>query len=64
MALFCDNRSAIALAGNYLIAEFSKYIDIYHHRVWDIVYNNTLLVMYIQIMDNLADMCTKGLPEV
>jgi hypothetical protein len=64
MALFCDNRSAIDLAENYRISELSKHIDIYHHRVRELVYYKTLPLMYIRTMDNLADICTKGLPEV
>jgi hypothetical protein len=64
MALFCDNRSAIDLAENYRISKLSKYIDIHHHRVRELVYDTTLALMYIWTTDNLADVCTKGLPEV
>jgi hypothetical protein len=64
MALFCDNRSAIDLVEYYQISELSKYIDIHHHRVRELVYDTTLWLMYIRITDNLADMCTKGLLEV
>jgi hypothetical protein len=64
MALFCDNCSAIDLAENHRISELSKHIDIHHHRIWELVHDKTLRLMYIRITDNLADMCTKGLPEV
>jgi hypothetical protein len=64
MALFCDNCSAIDLAEYYRIFELSTYIDIYHHCVRELVYDKTLLLMYIRTMDNLANMYTKGLPEV
>jgi hypothetical protein len=64
MALFCDNRSAIELAENHQISELSKHIDIHHHYVWELVYDKTLPLMYIRTMDNLADMYSKGLPEV
>jgi hypothetical protein len=64
MAMFCDNRSTIDLAENHQISELSKHIDIHHHRVREIVHDRTLPLMYIPTMDNLADMCTKGLPEV
>jgi hypothetical protein len=64
MAPFGDNCSAIDLAENYQISELSKYIDIHHHYVWELVNDMTLPLIYIWTMDNLADMCTKSLPEV
>jgi hypothetical protein len=64
MAMFCDNRSTIDLAENHRISELSKHIDIHHHRVRELVHDRTLPLMYIPTTDNLADMCTKGLPEV
>jgi hypothetical protein len=64
IALFCDNYFAIDLAENHQISELSKYIDIHHHRVQELVYDKILPLIYIQTMDNLADMCTKALPEV
>jgi hypothetical protein len=64
MVLFCDNRSAIELAENHRISELSKYIDIHHHGVQELVYDKTLLLKCIRTMDNLANMCNKGLPEI
>jgi hypothetical protein len=64
MALFCDNCSAIDVAENHPISELSKYIDIHHHLVRELVDDKTLPLMYIRTMDNLADMYIKGLPEV
>jgi hypothetical protein len=64
IALFCDNPSAIDLAENYQLSELSKHIDIYHHHIGELVYDKTLPLMYIRTTYNLADMCTKGLPEV
>jgi hypothetical protein len=64
IAQFCDNHSTIDLAKNCRISELSKQIDIHHHHVRELVYDKTLLLMYIRTMDNLADICTKGLPEV
>jgi hypothetical protein len=64
MVRFCDNCSAIDLAENYRISKLSKHIDIHHHCIWELVYDKTLLLMYIQTTDNLADMYIKGLPEV
>jgi hypothetical protein len=64
MALFCDNHSAIDLAETHWISELSKHINIHYHCGRELVYNKTLLLMYIQTTDNLANMCTKGLPEV
>jgi hypothetical protein len=64
MALFCNNCSTINLPENYWISELSKYINIHQHRVRELVYDKALLVKYIRTTDNLADMYTKGLPEV
>jgi hypothetical protein len=64
IALVYDNCSSIDLAENYQISELPKDIDINYHRVWELVYDKTLPLMYIRTTDNFADMCTKGLPEV
>jgi hypothetical protein len=64
MAMFCDNRSTIDLAENHRISKLSKHIDIHHYRVRELVHDRTLPLMYIPTTDNLADMCTQGLPEV
>jgi hypothetical protein len=64
MALFCDNGSAIDCAENYQISKLSKPIDIHHHHVQELICHKTLPLMYIRTTDNVADMCTKGLPEV
>jgi hypothetical protein len=47
MALFCNNGSDIDLAENHQISELSKYIDIHNHRGQELVYDTTLLLMYI-----------------
>jgi hypothetical protein len=64
IALCCDNGSAIDLAENHRISELSKYIDIHHHRIQELVYDKTLTLMYILTMNNLADVCPKSLPKV
>jgi hypothetical protein len=47
MALFCNNYSAINLAENHQISELLKYIDIHQHRIQKLVYDKTLLLIYI-----------------
>jgi hypothetical protein len=64
IALIGDNHCAIDLAENHRISELSKHIDIHHHRGLELVYDKTLPLMYIRTTGNLADMYTKGLPEV
>jgi hypothetical protein len=64
IALFCDNRSAIDLPENHWISELSNHIDIHYHCVRELVYDKTPPLMYIRTMNNIANMCTKGLLEV
>jgi hypothetical protein len=47
IALFYENRSAIDRVENHRISELSKYIDIHHHRIRELVYDKTLPLRYI-----------------
>jgi hypothetical protein len=63
IALNCKNQSTIDLADYYRVSEVSKQIDIYHH-MRELVYNRTLPLIYIPIINKLTDIYTKGLSEV
>jgi hypothetical protein len=62
--LFCYNPFTIGLPENHRISELSKYQDIHHHHIWELVYDQTVPLIYIRTTDNLADRCFIGLPEV
>ena len=62
-ALFCDNMSAIDFAHNQKINDRTKHIDIAYHSTRELVESGELTLMHIPGTDNLADICTKGLPR-
>jgi hypothetical protein len=64
MALLYEDHCANDLAKNHWISGLTKYIDIYHHRVQELVYDTTLLLMYIRTTNTLADISTQGLSEI
>jgi hypothetical protein len=63
-ALFCDNNAAIAIAYNHKIADRSKHIDIAYHLVRENVESGRISLLQVESAENLADICTKGLPQV
>jgi hypothetical protein len=63
-AMFCDNKASIDIAYNHQIGDRSKYIDIAYHFVHENVECGRISLLQIESADNLADICTKGLPLV
>ena len=61
-AVLCDNTSTLDIAENHRISDRSKHIDIHYHRVRELVYTKKLTLLYVPSAENLADICTKGLP--
>ena len=62
--LYCDNKAAIDIATNQKISDRSKHIDVHFHFVREQIENGTFFIMPVASADNLADICTKGLPSV
>lgn len=61
--VWCDNKSAAALAANPIFHAFSKHIDIDLHFILDKVLHKTLNT-YIPSSGQVADIFTKHLPSL
>jgi hypothetical protein len=62
--MFCDNKAAIDIAYNHKIGDRSKHIDIAYHVVRENVESGRISHLQVESAENLADICTKGLPHV
>jgi hypothetical protein len=62
--MFCNNMAAIDIAYNHKICDRSKYIDIAYHLVCENVESGRSSLLQVGSAENLADICTKGLPQV
>jgi hypothetical protein len=63
-AMFYDNNAAIDIAYNHKIVDRSKYIDIAYMLVRENVESGRISLLQVESAENLADICTKGLPQV
>jgi hypothetical protein len=62
-AVFADNMSAIDIAHNPKVNDRSKHIDIKYHFTRELIDEGKLVLLHVPSADNLADICTKGLPR-
>jgi hypothetical protein len=62
--MFCDNKAPIDIAYNHKIVERSKHIDIAYHLVRENVESGRISLLQVESAENLADICTKELPQV
>lgn len=60
--LWCDNRSAMALASNPVFHARTKHIEIDYHFIREQVLAKKIVLCYIATNAQLADIFTKGLP--
>jgi hypothetical protein len=63
-AMFCDNKAPIDIAYNQKIGDRSNHIDIAYHLVRENVKYGRISLLQVESGENLADICTKGLPQV
>lgn len=59
-----DNLGAQKLAENPVFHARSKYIDVRHHYILEVLKDNRVKVIYISTQDMVADVLTKGLPRL
>jgi hypothetical protein len=60
--IHCDNQSAIHIAKNPVMHQWSKHIDIKYHFIHQQVYNNNIELNYLSTKLMIADILTKPLP--
>lgn len=60
--LWCDNRSAIALANNPVFHARTKHIEIDYHFIREQVLAKCIVIYFIGSNAQIADIFTKGLP--
>ncbi|KAM1465721.1 hypothetical protein COP2_045561 [Malus domestica] len=61
-AIFCDNKSAIALAFNPVFHARTKHVEIDYHYIREKVLSGTVSVHHVTSLLQLADIFTKSLP--
>jgi hypothetical protein len=61
--IYCDNQSCIKLSINLVFHDRSKHIDIRYHHLRDCVQRKIMLLQYIPIEDQDADILTKALTK-
>ena len=59
----CDNKSTICLSKNYVLHSRTKHIDIRYHFIKERVSNRDIVLDYVCIDDQLADIFIKPLCE-
>lgn len=59
--VYCDNQSYIKLSKNIVFNYISKHIDMWHHPLWDFVHRHIILLQYILIEEQDANILTKAL---
>ena len=63
LVLYCDNNGAVANSKEPRSHKRGKHIERKYHLIRDIVHRGDVAVMKIGSEQNLADPCTKTLPE-
>lgn len=61
ITIFCANSSAIAMTKNPLFHARSKYIEICHHFIRDLVQNGTMELQFFPTSKKVVDIFTKAL---
>ena len=63
LVLYCDNSGAVANSKEPRIHKRGKHIERKYHLIREIIHRGDVVVMKIALEENLADQCTKTLPE-
>eukprot|EP00253_Pinus_taeda_P009334 PITA_09334 len=63
MVIYCDNQSCIKLFEILVFHDRSKHIDIQYHHLRDCVVKRIMMLLYISIEEQDADILTKALSK-
>ena len=61
--IHCDNQSCIKISINLVFHDISKHIDIRYHHIIDCVQRKIMLLQYIPMKDQDANILTKALTK-
>jgi hypothetical protein len=62
--MFYNNKATMDIACNHKTGDQSKHIDVSYHLVRENVESGRISLVWVELAENLADICTKGLPEI
>ena len=63
LKLYCDNKSAIAIAHNPILHDTTKHVEIDKHFIKEKLENGLICMPYLPTTEQVADCLTKGLPK-
>jgi hypothetical protein len=63
-AMFCDNKATIDIGYNHKLGDRSKHIEVTYHLVCENMESGRSSLFQVESAENLADICTNGLPQV
>ena len=61
LSVYCDNTSVINISKNYVQHSRTKYIDIQHHFIKELVENKIIVIEHVTTEKQLADIFIKSL---
>ncbi|XP_031091110.1 secreted RxLR effector protein 161-like [Ipomoea triloba] len=61
ITLYCNNSSAISITKNPVLHSRTKYIDIRHHFIRELVEDNVVCLEHVSTGNQIADILTKAL---
>ena len=63
MKVYCDNKSAIAIAHNPVLHDRTKHVEVDKHFIKEKLDGGLVCMPYIPTNEQIADILTKGLPK-
>ena len=62
--IFTNNQAAISISHHPEFHARTKHVDINYHFLHDLISIKMINTIYVNTKDNLADLFTKGLPQI